>query len=101
MTAMAVSFNWLLIVAMTLQPPAPEKAISAQDEAKIRRLLNSEEAVNRGELAKHGGLSPAAFPLYARILDDPKEDARLASRVLWAITLIKGDRCQFVDRAVA
>lgn len=91
----------LIIVVNVLQPPAPGKDKPAVDEAKIRWLLNAEEAVDRKELAREGGLSPAAFPLYARILDNPKEDPYIVGRVLWFLTEIKADRSQFLDRAVA
>jgi len=90
----------LIIVVAVLQPPAPQKDKPAVDEARIRWVLNDEEGIDRKELTKVGGLSPAAFPLYARILDNPKEDPNIVAGILWCVKEIKADRSQFLDRAV-
>lgn len=100
---MVVNVTWLCIVMATLMAAAQKKDMTASDESAIRELLNAEEfkQEERDELAKLGGLSPAAFPLFARILDDPKEDGSVAVRTLRVLSEIKADRSQFLERAVA
>src|SRR5687768_13337268 len=86
-----------------LQAPGPDKKVPAADEGKIRRLLGSDDnlGVEPGEFDKAGVYSPAAFPLYARILDDPEESSYLVQRTFLALAKIEGDRRQFLERAVA
>lgn len=73
----------------------------AADEGKIRKLMNNEEGINRIAFARAGGFSPAAFPLYARILDDPKEDSYIVEQTLWVLSKVNADRSRFLERAVA
>jgi HEAT repeat protein len=95
-----VLLSQLVIVISGFQGAGLEKAMTAQTEVKIRLLLTSEEYIDRNELTKLGGLSSAAFPLYGRILDDPKEDTYIVARTLGVLSIIKADRSQFLDRTV-
>ncbi len=100
---MVVNMTWLCIVMATLMAAAQKKDMTASDESAVRELLKAIEFKQgaRDELAKLGGYSSNAFPLYARILDDPKENGRMAVRTLIVLSEIKADRSQFLERAVA
>ncbi len=100
---MLVTITLLCIMLATLPASAPEKEMPASDESAVRELLNAIEfkQEERDELAKLGGYSPAAFSLYIRILDDPKENANMAARTLLVLSKIKADRSQFLERVVA
>lgn len=54
-------------------------------------------------MTRLGGLCSAAFPLYTRILDEPKEDTFIVMRtlVVLANSGIKADRNHFPERVVA
>jgi hypothetical protein len=84
------------------QAPDRGKGLPPETEAAIRDLLGAEEALDLVGLGKIGGFTPAAFPVYIRILDDPDEDRYLVARtfVVLADPLMKADRSQFLDRAI-
>jgi hypothetical protein len=90
---------WLLL----LQPGAPLRSLNATQEAEVREALDSDEKHYLVPLRAWGGLTPAAFPLYARILDDPKEHPGTRAKVLSVLALpdVTADKAGFVDRAVA
>ena len=90
----------LLMVTVAFQAPAQDK-ITSKEEEQIRQLLEQDEDYDEKELARLGAFTPAAFPLYCRILDDPKEHRWIVGRTLYTLSIIKADRGQFVDRAVA
>jgi hypothetical protein len=90
---------WLLL----LQPGAPPRPLTPVEEAAVRQILESDERDYRVRLRAWGGLTPAAFPLYARVLDDPMEDPGMVNAVLNILALpdVTADKAGFVDRAVA
>ena len=101
---MAMSIITSLFIGMTtLQIPERAKEILSLDEVRIRELLGSEEGIDWIELTRLRGMSSDALPLYARIIDGPKEDSYIVTRtlVVLANSEMKADRSEFLDRAIA
>lgn len=74
------------------------------DEKIILDMIRSHEGYDgvtrRLAYFQAGGFSPVAFPLYARIMDDPKSEPRWVVAVLEILRDMPADRTQFRDRAV-
>lgn len=98
---MVVLILRLLMLTVTLQPPAQEKPLTPKQEAAILQMLGGDDTFLEAEFAQLGGFSSAAFPLYCRILDAKDEDRYLVVRTLYVLSQIKEDRSQFVDRALS
>ncbi|MGL6097102.1 MAG: HEAT repeat domain-containing protein [Fimbriiglobus sp.] len=84
-------------------PKAATGVLSDEEEYKVRIVLEGGHLVDWDKLGRVGGLSEDAFPLYARMLDDPKEKKYAVVRTLFVLASpdMKGDRSSFVDRAVS
>ena len=85
------------------EPPAvPEPQPAAVDEVKVRDLMGARHGIDKQRFAAAGGYSPAAIPLYARILADPGEDWRVVAAVLGVLAHpeMKGDRAPALDPCV-
>lgn len=84
-------------------PAAPAPQPATVDEAAVRSMLRARHGPDEKKFAAAGGYSPAAIPLYARILTDPEEDRLVVAGVLLVLRHpeMKGDRGPVVDPCVA
>ena len=97
---MNMLYACMMAISVVMPVPTQEKKLSVVDEDRIRDLLSSDDMLDEKELVRLGAYTPAAFPLYCRILENPAEDRYIVGRTLYALSRSKGDRSQFVDLVV-
>lgn len=98
------TYIYHIVVGCLLVLLAPQdRPVSVEDEVAIRDLLTTDEAVDIPRLAAHGGFNTAAFPLYSRILSNPKEETFLVTRTFWVLTRpeVKAKRDRFLEPAIS